>query len=304
MLCRNDTVEHRYTNGTIGTVTELHDDNIRVKIPNGEVCLQRATWEIQEYVNSVAEPGKLELRTIGKFTQFPLKLAYAITIHKSQGQTWDKVCIDLSDGGAFASGQTYVALSRVKTLDGVHLVQKLKTSDLDVNQRVQKFLTSGEVPTDHEARHDECGMKSYWAWCYPQAQRAHYSRKHINEKNLFVNNVPYYWFTLHKNELMEDVFLICSDLQNNRSLLFKIPAGSETNSFELKKEKKSKDRRCNQNANVRNRFINEHVDIFIPDEEDNFIELGKQQVNLNKYIVAKEVEGQLAIPAHPHDNLK
>ena len=78
---------------------------------------------------------------IGNFTQFPLKLAWAITIHKSQGKTFDKVIIDM-DKGAFAHGQTYVALSRCRTLEGIVLRKKLKSSDIQVDERIIDFYNA------------------------------------------------------------------------------------------------------------------------------------------------------------------
>ena len=75
---------------------------------------------------------------IGSFVQYPIKLAWAITIHKSQGQTFDKVIIDMSRG-AFAAGQLYVAMSRCKTLDGVELIRPILKKDIMVNQDIVSF---------------------------------------------------------------------------------------------------------------------------------------------------------------------
>ncbi|OFX67480.1 MAG: hypothetical protein A2X12_02685 [Bacteroidetes bacterium GWE2_29_8] len=80
----------------------------------------------------------IEEKVVGKFTQFPLKLAWAITIHKSQGLTFDKVVIDIG-GGAFASGQMYVALSRCKTLNGIYLKTPIRDKDIIVDSSLIEF---------------------------------------------------------------------------------------------------------------------------------------------------------------------
>ena len=82
--------------------------------------------------------GKYEPKVIGSFEQYPLKLAWAATIHKCQGQTFDNAIIDL-DTGAFAHGMTYVALSRVKTIDGLFLARSVKESDIKFDNRIYNF---------------------------------------------------------------------------------------------------------------------------------------------------------------------
>lgn len=138
MVCKNHS-DGLYVNGSMGVVTQLNENAIQVKLDNGtQATIERAKWDEQEYyLNS---QGKLDIKTIGTFEQFPLKLAYSITIHKSQGQTWDNVCVDLRGGYAFAAGQVYVALSRVRTIEGVHLRRKLTDRDILVNPSITKFL--------------------------------------------------------------------------------------------------------------------------------------------------------------------
>lgn len=138
MLCKNHP-EGQYVNGSMGKVARLGPGIIAVRLDNGDrVELNQAIWTTEKYF--LNDEGKLALQTIGTFKQFPLKLAYAITIHKSQGQTWDKVCVDLTGGHAFAAGQVYVALSRVRTIEGVHLRRKLTDRDILVNPSITKFL--------------------------------------------------------------------------------------------------------------------------------------------------------------------
>jgi ATP-dependent DNA helicase PIF1 len=146
MFVRND-MERRYVNGTIGEIIKLEDDKVTVSVEkeNGQlknIEVEKETWEIIKY--KLNEKGEPLAENMGNFTQFPLRLAWAITIHKSQGKTFDKVVIDL-DKGAFAHGQTYVALSRCRTLEGIVLKKKIRESDIQVDERIidfynQKFL--------------------------------------------------------------------------------------------------------------------------------------------------------------------
>ena len=133
----------RWVNGSMGTVTELSDNHITVQIDNGEECrVDPYTWSIKEYVLEEDEDTRekhVVEKEIGSFTQFPLKLAWAITIHKSQGQTYDKVNIY---NGFFANGQMYVALSRCKTLNGIHTMGELIPSQLMCSLSVKNFMTT------------------------------------------------------------------------------------------------------------------------------------------------------------------
>ena len=141
MFLKNDAVMKRYFNGKIGIIKSLDKDSIIVTDEAGDIELRPETWENTRYELN-RNDGKLEQQTLGTFTQFPLRLAWAITIHKSQGLTFDKVMIDA--GAAFSSGQVYVALSRCTGLEGIVLLSKIPASSIYSNESVlngQRTLT-------------------------------------------------------------------------------------------------------------------------------------------------------------------
>lgn len=136
MTVSNNMIEGGYINGDIGTVVELHDSQVRVKLDRGStVTVKWNKWESLKY--SLSE-GQIVTEPSGSFTQMPLKLAWAVTAHKSQGQTYAKAHIAL-ESKPFAHGQTYVALSRLKTLDGLTLGRPVTEADLLVNRRVPEW---------------------------------------------------------------------------------------------------------------------------------------------------------------------
>lgn len=141
MMVKNDP-QKRFVNGSIGKVVDMTDDKISVELEDRgtitRVEVEQMDWEIVRFKLKENDPSQIETETIGTFCQFPLKPAWAITIHKSQGQTFDKVIIDLGRG-AFEHGQTYVALSRCRTLEGIVLTQPIRPRDVMVDERVVQF---------------------------------------------------------------------------------------------------------------------------------------------------------------------
>ncbi|MBI3359025.1 MAG: AAA family ATPase [Nitrospirae bacterium] len=142
MLLNNDSLG-RWVNGTIGKIKkiDMEEERLMITLPNQrEEEITPYTWDMFHFS---VDPtlNRLVPVSIGKFTQMPVRLAWAITIHKSQGLTFDKAVIDLTDG-TFVHGQLYVAISRLRTLSGLLLTCPVKKGDILLDYRILKFITA------------------------------------------------------------------------------------------------------------------------------------------------------------------
>jgi len=141
MTVRNDT-DKKFVNGTIGTIVECKPESVIIQVREGDqnrkIEVGKEAWDIIRYKATGEDMTKIGTETLGTYKQLPVRLAWAVTIHKSQGKTFDRIVIDLGRG-AFEHGQTYVALSRCRTLDGIVLRNPLTPRDVMVDPAVVEF---------------------------------------------------------------------------------------------------------------------------------------------------------------------
>jgi ATP-dependent DNA helicase PIF1 len=159
MLVNNDKYG-RWVNGTLGKIAEIErepgqDADVLVTLQDGEVVeVGPYTWELFEYQYE-RSTKQISTRKVGAFTQYPIRLAWAVTIHKSQGKTFDKVVIDIGRG-AFAHGQVYVALSRCTSFGEIILAQRIMKGHIRMDWRVAQFLTRFQYrKADEKVGYDE-----------------------------------------------------------------------------------------------------------------------------------------------------
>lgn len=153
VIMLNNDREGKWVNGTIGRIKDIYNAGfnavaVQVSLEDGRTIeVEPYTWEMSEFFYNEIKGG-IDSRVTGSFKQFPMKLAWAITIHKSQGKTFDKIVIDVG-GGAFCHGQIYVALSRCTTLEGIVLKSKITAKDLYLDEHILRFLDQHKVIHGH-----------------------------------------------------------------------------------------------------------------------------------------------------------
>ena len=235
MFVRNDlSREKLYYNGKIGTITRIDNDEIFVKCTGDmvEISVKRIVWENIKY-QVHAETKEIEESVVGTFTQFPLKLAWAITIHKSQGLTFEKMMIDAAH--SFAHGQVYVALSRCRTLEGIVLISRLGKNSVicDTNisnfnkQIADKHVTNKELERDR-AKYQLTLMQELFRFDAFLSSLYHILKISKENQSIITPDV-YLIFSKINNYLKEQVQEVAVKFQQQLNYIFDQPVVDHSN---------------------------------------------------------------------------
>lgn len=199
----------------------------------------------------------------------------------------------MGEGGAFAEGQAYVALSRVKTKTGVHLARPLSLSDVKSNPRIQAFLETGVRPHPMAQTRDIERVKAFWRDVLPEASSVDSVCHCANPHHIYkLNGQPRfwgacYWFSCPYTELDKTIFLICLDNRNHSSVIFKIPAYTfGENVFDLDLSIRSNDGR-HQIQEYRDAYF----DLFL-ETAGHYMEL-RTEINFDSYMIASETNWEV-----------
>ncbi|MDO4763947.1 MAG: helix-turn-helix domain-containing protein [Flavobacteriaceae bacterium] len=213
MFIRNDiSQEKKYYNGKLAEISKLTEDKIYVIFEESDVEfeIKKEVWEQKKY--TLGEEKQIEEEVIGSFEQFPIRLAWAVTIHKSQGLTFDRLIVDA--GQSFTSGQVYVALSRCRTLEGIYLKSKITPSVIFSDQRISHFQdntnANDKIEEILEAEKYDYSIKKVlkctdFKWCWVSLEDWHKATQ--ESKKLNQEQVKNLYFTLKNNlENLTEIF--------------------------------------------------------------------------------------------------
>lgn len=216
MFIKNDqSGERKFFNGKIATVISLDEDRIEV-LTDGEgekIILESFTWKNIRYTKHKVT-NEIEEEVIGKFIQYPIKLAWAITVHKSQGLTFDKAIIDI--GNAFAPGQIYVALSRLRSLDGLVLTSQISRNGIRQDQNVSLFSKnkqSQETLDEQIKQESEFFLRRYLLQCFDLNPLDNFVYEHVHSYAKDINKSAKQKHVKWAQQLLKDL----SEIKANAS---------------------------------------------------------------------------------------